>query len=56
MMIKPIHNREAINILSANSTSRQCVLNAAPLLARECNALIQADRYLAQADKGKHES
>lgn len=53
MMIKPIHNREAINILSEKFYFPPMRFKRCSLLARECNALIQADRYLAQTDKGK---
>lgn len=52
-MIRPAHNREAINIISQHSAFPPLRFKRRSLLARECNALIQADRYMAKADKGR---
>lgn len=52
-MIRPLHNREAINIITSHFFLPSIRFLKRSLLARECNALIQADRYLAKADKGK---
>lgn len=52
-MIKPKHNYEALHVLHESYFFPLRRLMRRSLLARECNALIQADRYLAQADKGK---
>lgn len=52
-MIKPIDNREAINILTEKFylPPRRFLRHSS--LARKCNALIQADRHLAKADRGR---
>lgn len=52
-MIKPKDNYEALHVLHEAYFFPPRRLMRRSLLARECNALIQADRYLAQADKGK---
>lgn len=56
MMIKPIHNREAINILSAKFYFPPMRFKRRSLLARECNALIQLTGIYLRRIRGKHES
>lgn len=51
-MIKPIDNREAINILTTRFFFPPINFLRCSSLARKCNALIQADRHLAKADRG----
>ncbi len=52
-MIKPEYNYGALHILHKSYFLPPIRFKRRSLLARECNALIQADRYLTREDKGK---